>query len=161
MIKVREVTTQPGFRLHVVFKDGTSGVVDMAPLMAGTALERLRDEAVFAQAYVERGVVRWPGDLDIAPETLYAAAHGLERPKTMEEVRGMELTMSLRELRKLADVSQVAAAEKLGMAQPQLSRFERADDRLVSSLRSYVAALGGELELVAVMGDRRVTLRGV
>jgi len=31
----------------------------------------LRDPAVFAQAYIEHGVVTWPGELDLAPDAMY------------------------------------------------------------------------------------------
>jgi hypothetical protein len=49
------------------------------------------------------------------------------------------------------------------MDQSDVSRLEaRSDfeDCLVSTLRRYVAALGGELELVAAFGDRKIILAG-
>jgi hypothetical protein len=49
------------------------------------------------------------------------------------------------------------------MDQADVSRLEgRKDfeDCLVSTLRRYVAALGGELELVASFGDRKLILSG-
>jgi hypothetical protein len=58
-------------------------------------------------------------------------------------------------------VTQTSAAAALEMDQGQLSRFERQEDRKLSTLRRYVAALGAELEVVAVLGKKRVTLRGV
>ena len=67
----------------------------------------------------------------------------------------------LRELRELAGSTQNEVAGELEMDQGQLSRFERQDDRLLSTLRRYVEALGGELEVTAVLGDKRITLRGV
>jgi hypothetical protein len=33
--------------------------------------EALRDEQVFSQAYIELGVVTWPGNLDLAPDAMY------------------------------------------------------------------------------------------
>jgi len=32
----------------------------------------LADPALFAQAYIEHGVVTWPGELDLAPDAMYA-----------------------------------------------------------------------------------------
>jgi hypothetical protein len=43
----------------------------------------------------------------------------------------------------------------------ELSKIERRDDHLLSTLRRYVAALGGELEVVAVFGNERIALKGV
>jgi hypothetical protein len=44
------------------------------------------------------------------------------------------------------------------MTQSELSRLERRPDHLVSTLRRYVKALGGELEVTAVLGAKRVKL---
>ena len=78
-----------------------------------------------------------------------------------EWVRRELLEMSLREIREMVGQTQVEAAEKMGKTQSELSRLERRDDSLVSSLRGYVEALGGELEIVVRFGDRSVKLRGV
>jgi Protein of unknown function (DUF2442) len=32
----------------------------------------LKDPALFAQAHIESGAVTWPGDLDLAPDAMYA-----------------------------------------------------------------------------------------
>lgn len=160
MVKVREVEARPGHKLSVRFSDGTRGVADFTPLLSKRPFQKLKDDRVFAQAYVDHGAVEWPGEVGIATEALYAMAHDLRRPETIEQARANELEMGLRELRKLAGVTQAEAADELGMDQGQLSRFERGDDRLVSTLRRYVEALGGELEIVAVLGDKRITLRG-
>jgi hypothetical protein len=47
------------------------------------------------------------------------------------------------------------------MTQSSLSDFERRDDHVLSVLRRYIKALGGELEVSAVFGDTRVKLKGV
>ena len=64
----------PGHRLRVRFADDTEGEVDIASFIfakdAG-AFERLRDPLEFAQAYVDDGVVAWPGGLDLAPDAMY------------------------------------------------------------------------------------------
>jgi hypothetical protein len=47
------------------------------------------------------------------------------------------------------------------MTQAELSRVERREDHLVSTLRRYVEALDGHLEVVAVVGNKRIVLSGV
>lgn len=69
--------------------------------------------------------------------------------------------LSLRELRTMAGKTQVEVAGALRRTQSQLSKLEHQDDALLSTLRDYVKALGGELELIAVIGDKRLRLRGV
>jgi predicted transcriptional regulator len=66
------------------------------------------------------------------------------------------LEMSLRELRESLGITQQALAEAVGMAQSEVSRLERRDDHYVSTLRKVVEALGGELEVSAVFGKKRV-----
>jgi DNA-binding transcriptional regulator YiaG len=83
------------------------------------------------------------------------------RARLDREVRKELLELELRELRELAGLTQTEVADVADMTQSELSRFENRDDRLLSTLRRYVNALGGELEVVAVLGDKRVVLRGV
>jgi hypothetical protein len=74
--RVAEVKAQPGFRLRVRFNDGTEGEVNMAALVhspnAGV-FATLRDEMLFRQVRLELGAVTWPGELDLAPDAMYAA----------------------------------------------------------------------------------------
>ena len=67
-----------------------------------------------------------------------------------------ELTLS--ELRDAAGKTQSEVAELTEQTQGELSRFERRDDRRISTLRKYVEALGGELEVFAVVNGKRVPL---
>lgn len=77
------------------------------------------------------------------------------------EVRDELLAMHLRELREAAGKTQADVAEVAEMTQAELSKVERREDHLVSTLRRYVEALGGELEVVAVIGNKRIALTGV
>jgi transcriptional regulator with XRE-family HTH domain len=70
--------------------------------------------------------------------------------------------MTLRDLRKARDLTQVRMAELLGIGQDNISRLEGRADMLLSTLRSYVQAMGGDLELVARFPDRPdVSLSGL
>lgn len=77
------------------------------------------------------------------------------------QVRQEVLELNLAAVRALAGMSQVEVADEIGATQPEVSRVERRSDHLVSTLRQYVHALGGELEIIARFGDRSVRLRGV
>ena len=55
----------------------------------------------------------------------------------------------LSEVRKLAGKSQREVATALGIKQPSLSKLESQSDMQISTLRKIVAALGGELDLIA------------
>ncbi len=61
--------------------------------------------------------------------------------------------MPLQELRRAAQLSQVAMADALGATQPEVSKIERRGDLYVSTLRRYVEALGATLELWAHFPD--------
>ena len=71
------------------------------------------------------------------------------------------LEMNLRQLRDLAGKTQKELSARLKVEQPQVSRIEKGADHLVSTLREYVEALGGELEVIARFGDKTMRLRGV
>ncbi len=77
------------------------------------------------------------------------------------EARAELLAMTLRQLREDAGHTQVEMADLTELTQATLSRMERKQDNPIDSVRKYVAALGGEVEVVAVIGNKRVTLLGV
>lgn len=65
----------------------------------------------------------------------------------------------LSELRHARHTIQVALAERLHMVQPSVSRLERQTDLYVSTLRRYIEAIGGPLEIHAVFPDLDAELR--
>jgi hypothetical protein len=69
-----------------------------------------------------------------------------------------ELRMSLRELRAYTGRTQVEAANENEMTQSELSRLERRDDFLLSTLRRYVDSLGGTLEVRVMLGSSQIKL---
>jgi len=74
-----------------------------------------------------------------------------------EEVLRLRLAR-LAQARKEQGYTQVDFAELLGTSQGNVSKIENQDDLLLSTLRRYVVALGGRLELHAVFEDDRVEL---
>jgi len=61
----------------------------------------------------------------------------------------------LRELRRVAGRAQADIARALKIKQPSVSKIEKQTDMYLSTLRSYVHAIGGELELVVRLPKRR------
>lgn len=71
LLDVIHVDAKPDYILHLTFENGEQRVFDMAPLLSKKPFDRLQDPYRFAMAHVDYGTVVWPGDIDIAPETLY------------------------------------------------------------------------------------------
>jgi DNA-binding XRE family transcriptional regulator len=73
------------------------------------------------------------------------------------EARAAELIeeeLTLRDLRQAQHLTQERMAELMGVEQENVSRLERRADLLLSTLSSYVAAMGGKLRLVAEFPNR-------
>ncbi len=66
--------------------------------------------------------------------------------------------MDLRALRELLDITQEKLASVADMTQSEVSRMERRNDHKLSTLRKIVQALGGDLEIIANFGDKRIRL---
>ena len=72
----------------------------------------------------------------------------------------VEEELTLRDLRRAQHLTQVQLAEVLGIEQDNVSRLERRADMLLSTMSSYVKAMGGNLKLIAEFPDRSpVTIR--
>lgn len=62
--------------------------------------------------------------------------------------------LSLRDLRKALKLTQNHIAQELKIGQESVSRLENRSDLLLSTLRNYIAAMGGELKLIVQFPDR-------
>ena len=86
-------------------------------------------------------------------------------PETIEKVAQRAQAeieqATLAELRQGLAVTQVDLAAAAEMTQSELSRLESRSDHRISTLRRYVEALGGKLEITAVFRKRRVRLNDV
>ena len=60
--------------LRLTFDDGVVGDVTFSDEEWRGVLAPLRDQKLFAKVGIEMGTLCWPGELDIAPEPLYAEA---------------------------------------------------------------------------------------
>lgn len=90
------------------------------------------------------------------------------QPKAVQDAgnaRGDALVyeVTLREVREAVKRTQVEVAAAMGTTQDRVSKLERGEDALVSTLRRHVRALGGELRLMVEFPDRpamAIDLRG-
>ena len=70
-LDVVAVTPLPDFMLDLVFANGEKRRFDMKPLLTMNPWRRLAHSQLFERVRVDYGTVVWPGELDVAPETLY------------------------------------------------------------------------------------------
>ena len=99
-------------------------------------------------------VHRWS---DIKRKTMTATEIAESRKAAEKTV----LELNLRAVRQLAGKTQTQVAKATAMAQGHLSLFERRRDHRLSTLRRYVKALGGDLEVIARFNDKTVKLKGL
>ena len=70
--------------------------------------------------------------------------------------------LTLQDLRKARKLTQARLAEVLNISQASVAQMERRSDLLLSTLRSYVEAMGGRLSLMVEFSDRGpVSLQGL
>jgi DNA-binding XRE family transcriptional regulator len=72
--------------------------------------------------------------------------------------RAMRDALALAAAREDRAITQQEVARILGVTQANVSRIERESDIYLSTLRKYVKALGGQLEIAAVFPEKTVTL---
>jgi len=68
---VTAVQALPDYRLLLTFENGERRFFDMSPYLRYPVFQRLRNPGFFGLARIDYGTVTWPGEIDIAPETLY------------------------------------------------------------------------------------------
>ncbi|MFA7503533.1 MAG: helix-turn-helix transcriptional regulator [Burkholderiaceae bacterium] len=75
-----------------------------------------------------------------------------DKPPTV--IKAIDKVATLKDLRKAAQRTQDELAEIMGMGQGAISRIEKRDDMLVSTLQHYVESLGGTFQILATFPDR-------
>ena len=81
----------------------------------------------------------------------------LERSDVKAQV--MLAEMPLNELRQARGLSQKMLADVLHVQQPSIAKLEKRTDMYISTLRSHIEAMGGELEVVAKFPDGSIKIR--
>ena len=87
------------YKIEVTFEDGATGIVDFSKFLnKGGVFKKFRNIEFFKNFRInsELGVLTWGGEVDIAPETLYAEATSSPLPDWMELRQDSSANMSLR-----------------------------------------------------------------
>jgi len=114
-------------------------LADWAPLAAAVARDPSGDLASTVERLCDAHPMYGTSPLWRAfVDRCRARAEGAVRPR-----------LDLAGLRRSVGVTQATLAERLGMSQSDLSKLERRSDLRLSTLRAYIAGLGGDLTLVA------------
>lgn len=74
------------------------------------------------------------------------------------KLRTMLAAMPLHELRRARGLSQKTLADILHVQQPAIAKLERRTDMYISTLRSHIEAMGGQLDIVARFPDGSVNI---
>ena len=65
------------YKCEVEFVTGEKGIVDLSTIERNGVFSRFNDINYFKRVYIHENVLTWPpGDIDIAPETIYSMATG-------------------------------------------------------------------------------------
>ena len=80
------------------------------------------------------------------------------RAKIQGRVNTLLEDMPLQELRKARELTQIQVAEALHIEQAAISKMEHQTDIYVDTLRRFIEAMGGQLEIVAKFPDGAVRI---
>lgn len=79
LIDIVSVKPRKDYSLELEFENGERRLFDMRPLLSLKPWDRISKLQLFERARVDYGTVVWPGEIDIAPETLYDDSIPLEK----------------------------------------------------------------------------------
>jgi hypothetical protein len=71
LVDVVKVSPNADFQLDLVYANGEQRRFDMRPLLSIKPWDRIANPQIFELVRADYGTVVWPGEIDIAPETLY------------------------------------------------------------------------------------------
>ena len=81
------------------------------------------------------------------------------RAEAVVEARRLDEEMDLGEMRRALKLSQEEIGQLLQVGQGSVAKMEKRADMYVSTLRRFIEAMGGELEIVARFADHSVKIR--
>ncbi|MHB1352172.1 MAG: XRE family transcriptional regulator [Thiobacillus sp.] len=81
------------------------------------------------------------------------------RARAESRAQAMLAEMPLNELRQARGLSQKMLATVLHVQQPSIAKLEKRTDMYLSTLRSHIEAMGGELEVIARFPDGAIKIR--
>jgi len=71
LLDIIKVIPNSDFQLDLFYANGEQRRFDMRPLLAMKPWHKVSNPEIFKLVRAEYGTVVWPGEIDIAPETLY------------------------------------------------------------------------------------------
>jgi DNA-binding transcriptional regulator YiaG len=80
------------------------------------------------------------------------------RKKAAAKTRELLSVMPLQELRHARNLSQEQLAQTLSVRQAAVSKLEKRTDMYISTLRNFIKAMGGDLEIIAKFPDGAVQI---
>lgn len=80
------------------------------------------------------------------------------RERASIKAKVMLKDLALAELRRALQLSQDDLAKQMKLKQPAISKLEKSTDMYLSTLRRYIEAMGGTLEIKARFFDNEVTI---
>jgi DNA-binding transcriptional regulator YiaG len=89
---------------------------------------------------------------------LQASMSPESRARSEQIYQGLLSEMPLHELRRARALSQAKIAKTLHVNQAAISKMERRTDMYISTLRDYIRAMGGELEIVAIFPEGQIKI---
>ena len=81
------------------------------------------------------------------------------RKKAAEKTTALLAAMPLQELRHARNLSQEQLARTLSVKQSSVSKLEQRTDMYISTLRNFIKAMGGDLEIIARFPDGSVQIK--
>ena len=90
LFDVIRVEPQKNHTLHLVFENHEHRLFDMTPYLEKKPYTTLKHVPLFLKARVAYGTVVWPGNIDIAPETLWDHSIHIEQVATQERQKTNE-----------------------------------------------------------------------
>ena len=69
-----KATPAGGWNVAVTFEDGSKGTFDFSPFVDYPCYAPIREKGVFERVVADHGTLMWPGEIDIAPEAVWAGA---------------------------------------------------------------------------------------
>ncbi len=80
------------------------------------------------------------------------------RATAQEKSQTLETEMALADLRRLLDLTQESLAATLHINQASVAKMEKRTDMYVGTLRRFIQAMGGELDIIARFPDRSIKI---
>jgi DNA-binding XRE family transcriptional regulator len=89
---------------------------------------------------------------------LRSALSTVVQKRAADKTKVMLAEMPLHELRQARGLSQKMLADVLHVQQPSIAKIEKRTDMYLSTLRSHIQAMGGELDIIARFPDGAVKI---